>query len=236
MKKRILSLALVVIMIAIMLSSFTMAYFTDETPVATNTLTIGDVKIEQSEWTFDFDETTDALYDGSWKTFEDGLRLYPVDHASAEDRVATGQLWNKTVYAKNVSPSQDACYIRTIIAVERIVSANEWGAAVGLGFNQESCSYNVMPIVATIGDKTYDVYVCTEKDEQPIAYGKNLASLASVYLYKDVTQEEVAAAGDLEILVVSEAIQAAGLTHAEAMEALGVIDAQTAGSHFPPAA
>ena len=48
MKKRILSLALVVALVAIMLTSFTLAYFTD-TKEATNTFTVGNVKIELIE-------------------------------------------------------------------------------------------------------------------------------------------------------------------------------------------
>ena len=48
MRKKILSLALVVAMIAIMLTSFTMAYFTDN-HVETNTFTMGKVDIELTE-------------------------------------------------------------------------------------------------------------------------------------------------------------------------------------------
>ena len=48
MRKKILSLALVVAMIAIMLTSFTMAYFTDN-HVKTNTFTMGKVDIELTE-------------------------------------------------------------------------------------------------------------------------------------------------------------------------------------------
>lgn len=48
MKKKLISLALVVVMIAIMMTSFTMAYFTDEDS-KTNTFTTGDVQIEVRE-------------------------------------------------------------------------------------------------------------------------------------------------------------------------------------------
>ena len=45
MKKKIVSLALVVVMLAIMMTSFTMAYFTDEDS-KTDTFTTGDGQID----------------------------------------------------------------------------------------------------------------------------------------------------------------------------------------------
>lgn len=223
MKKRILSLALVVIMIAIMLSSFTMAYFTDEEQAA-NVMTIGNVQINVEERTYDH-------VNQKWVEFEnEALTLYPVKTDDHEARKATGQMWNKVV--RTFNESEDPAYIRTIIAVERIVSANEWGSAVGLGF---SCDFNVNPIVAEIDGVTYDVYVCTAVDKKPIENGKYLGSLQSVWLYDDVTQEEVKDAGNLEILVLSQGIQSAGLTHEAAMEALGEVNETNLNTWFEEA-
>lgn len=63
MKKRILSLALVVALVAIMLTSFTLAYFTDTTEAKSNVFTVGNVEIELSEpaWTT---EEAENVYPG----------------------------------------------------------------------------------------------------------------------------------------------------------------------------
>lgn len=85
MKKKIISLALVVVMLAIMMTSFTMAYFTDEDSKA-NTFTTGDVQIEVRE------ENADGT------PFTQNQELLP------------GELVNKYVYVDNKGPND--AYVR----------------------------------------------------------------------------------------------------------------------------
>lgn len=85
MKKKIVSLALVVVMLAIMMTSFTMAYFTDEDS-KTNTFTTGDVQIEVRE------ENADGT------PFTQDQELLP------------GVLVNKYVYVDNKGPND--AYVR----------------------------------------------------------------------------------------------------------------------------
>lgn len=218
MKKKVLAIVLCVAMLAIAIVGGTMAYFTDSEQV-TNTMVIGNVKIDIEERTYDYAGGT------GWNDFGTvPFKLYPVKTDDWNARMKTNQLHNKVVNTFNTSPSGDPVYIRTIIAVEHIDSNNQWNSAVGLGFDDNKCKYNVAPIVMNINDKVYDVYICTAADEKPIEKDASLQTLQSVWLYDNVTQAEVAAAENLEILVLSQGIQSAGLTHEAAMEALGEIN------------
>ena len=99
MKKKILTVALVLVLIAIMVSG-TLAYFTDNDEV-TNTFTIGSVKIEIYE--NDNATTSDTISLG---------KLTPVVKETPSDDVS---YINKVVDVKNIG-ANDA-YIRTHIAV-----------------------------------------------------------------------------------------------------------------------
>lgn len=238
MKKKILSLCLVLALAATAVVGGTLAYFTD-TEKATNVMTIGNVEINIEERTYDHDNST-------WKEFENGsLTLYPVDTGNWDAMVATGQGWNKVVRTFNTSSSQDDAYIRTIIAIEHIDSDNQWKSAVYAGFGTGTCDYNVVPYEYTIDGVEYDVYVCTAADDKPIAYKAYLPSLQSVALYANVTQDEVKDASDLQILVLSQGIQAEGFktasntdaeAHDAAMAALGEINETNVNEWFNEAA
>lgn len=85
MKKKIVSLAMAVVMLAIMMVSFTMAYFIDE-DTKTNTFTTGDVQIEVRE------------ENGDGTPFTQNQKILP------------GETVNKYVYVDNVG--ENAAYVR----------------------------------------------------------------------------------------------------------------------------
>lgn len=88
MKKKILTLALVVVMVAIMLTSFTLAYFTDTSAVAKNVMTVGNVAIKQTE------------------KFTQGATLMP----------GAANAIKKIVTVENTGSAP--VYVRTLIAIE----------------------------------------------------------------------------------------------------------------------
>lgn len=99
MKKKIISLCVVVVLLAIMVVGGTLAYFTD-TDAEVNTMTTGNVKIDQEEWEGE-DEDEDGIPDDPWEDDEDILPDVPID---------------KFVTVTNTG-SQDA-YLRTLFAFE----------------------------------------------------------------------------------------------------------------------
>lgn len=88
MKKKILSIALVVAMLAIAVIGGTLAYFTD-TDSAKNVMTIGNVSIIQNEQQREFD--ADGKYTGNLEDFADGKDIIPAVYYDAEGNVVTSK-------------------------------------------------------------------------------------------------------------------------------------------------
>lgn len=215
MKKKIVAMCATVALAALAVGG-TLAYFTD-TDKANNVMTIGNVEIDVVESGYNWAEEEWISYPDTGIP-ADTLKLFPVDHSDAEALKATNQSYNKVVDTKNTG--SEAAYIRTAIAVERVPYAGVWGSAVGLFFNK-ACDYPVMPQVVTIDGVEYDLYLCTETDGKAIEPEGYLRTLTGVFLYADVTNEEAAAADEnLDIKVFSQAIQAAGFDHDDAMAEL----------------
>lgn len=224
MKKKIVAMCATVA-IAAVAAGGTLAYFTD-IDKADNVMTIGNVAIDVKEKGYDWQDGKWVEYPDTGISVEEGLKLFPVDHADADALMTTNQSYNKVVDTYNTG-SEDA-YIRTIIAVERIPYTGVWGSAVGLFFDNNACDYNVMPVVCEIDGVEYDVYVCTAADGKPIAKDGYLRTLTGVFLYEDVTNEVAQLAnGSLDIKVISQGIQAAGF--ADEAAALAEFDAIEAG-------
>ena len=215
-KRKILTLAMALCMVAILAVGGTMAYFTDE-DAKTNTFTVGNVDIH-------IDET--MIEDGEEVPYEDH-ELHPVDQSKAP--------FNKMVYTVN-DGSEDA-YIRTFITCPYDMY---W--YLGLGFNSGSGSkvvtnedgtktYNITwkdVGVFTINGEETSVFLCEVADKCPIAAGDKVLSLTKVWLYSNVDNEQVEAFdladGAFKVEVASQAIQAEYLTYDEAMAQLGAID------------
>jgi len=236
MKKKILTLCLVVCLAATAIVGGTLAYFTDAEQ-AHNTMVIGNVEINIEEHVKNADGAYDPFVD-------DAFVLYPV----ANDTVYKdlNAHYNKVVRTFNTSPSKDAAYIRTIVLFEKndlldetyvgdgdsdipglhfaYVNAPGSGACVD-GFSSRGSKNNLLKDTVTVDGNEYWVVVFTDAEEKAIAYNDSLHTLNAVWMDKNITQEQIEGWGDkVDILVYSQGIQAYDLTHAEAMEALGEVD------------
>ena len=223
MKKKIISLCLVVALGATAVIGGTLAYFTD-TEKATNTMVIGNVEINIEEYAADGTPFVD-----------DEFTMYPIEE------VLGNELNNKVVKTFNTSPSEDAAYIRTFILFEQndilpsdFLSKNGITCACpdGLHFEHSDDSKNLCWGSVTVDGEKYWAYEFVAADGQPIAYGESLDTLTSVYMDDHITSDLIAGwqtkddegnitDNKVSILVFSQGIQATGLNHAEAMEALG---------------
>ncbi len=233
MKKKILSLCLVVILAATVVVGGTLAYFTDDEQ-ATNTMTIGNVQINIDE--FQKDE------EGNWEPFEDGdFTLYPVDWS-----VGTTYR-NKIAYTANVSSSKDDAYIRTIVLFEANdkltddFKGQSDCCVPGLHFNyfEDASATSIangktihgakttdLNLKVNIGGEDYWVVLFEEVSGKAVPYDEALFSLNGVFMDKNITSDQIDGWGTdgVDIIVFSQAIQATGLTYEQAMTELGTID------------
>ena len=218
MKKRIITISLVIALLATCFAG-TYAYLTDE-EVVHNTMTLGDVEINIEELSMDAN--------GVMKKFEnDAFMLYPIDETvNAVD-------YNKMVYTYNTSKSKDPVYIRNLVAFEDPMGI---GYSEGLLFYHDGYSSAEIIENVTINGQNYYVAVFVQRDGKAIEYGKYLPTVNGVWMHKNVTNEKMALYGDkIDILVFSQAIQSVGLTHEAAMAALGVLTAESVGKLFESA-
>lgn len=216
MKKKILTLCLVICLAATAVVGGTLAYFTDN-DAKTNTFTIGDVNIHIDEWMKEGDE---------WVPYEDEQHLSPITQAKAP--------FNKLV--ETVNDGSEPAYIRTFVTCPK-----DMYDYLGLGFNSgENATVqkndegkNMYPVVwkdigtFTINGEETSVFVCEYKGIVDV--GESVLSLTKVWLYENLTNEQVEAfqlaGGAFKVEVRSEAIQSANLTYEEAMAELGAMDA-----------
>ena len=209
-KKKILALCLIVCLLATAVVGGTLAYFTD-TDEATNTFTVGDVKIHIDEWM-----QNEA---GDWVEYTDNQKLAPIAQSKAP--------FNKLVETVN-DGSEDA-YIRTFITCP---AEDYWD--LGYGFNSGSTAVDMKrPNVSgdytmhylnkwtDIGKTVVDgkeVYIFMCEHYEAIPAGDSILSLTKVWVYDTVTNEDIGS--NFEVKVYSEAIQAENLTYDEAMASL----------------
>ena len=225
-KRKILLLAAVLVMVAVLGIGGTLAYFTDEA-TKTNTFTLGNVDIEIQEWMDpdieeDISKDDNVKDDWKWNEYEDH-ELWPTAQSKAR--------YNKVVDTYNTG-SEDA-YIRTYITCP----VDEWDD-LGLGFNsgkdavviENKNKQYAYPVTwkevggtFTINGKDCRVIVCEVDPEhnktQIVKAGESVISLTKVWLYESVDNGDVASSFDIN--VGSQAIQAMNLTYDEAMAALG---------------
>ena len=226
MKKKILSIALVVAMIAI-IAAGSFAYFTDK-DAQTNTFTVGNVKIDLFE---DFNTANLPLVPAVGKIDENGYAMF-------ENKI------EKEVYVENTGAEK--AYVRVQIAVpmienENIVANDGWQAPIRLGWSEFTCHqgqwnwgkelaandkpeglinsghqmnmYNVK-----IDGVWYCVYVGTyETALDPTQV--TLDAIDTVYMPPEITQEDIAyfdknAPGWNKVYVVAEAVQTEGFDDA----------------------
>lgn len=205
-KKKILTLALAAIVAVTAIAGASFAYLTD-TDKATNTFTIGNVKIEQYE------------KDRNGKDFVNGQKLLPIvgdyKEQGTEYHMGTNYI-DKIVTVKNTG--SEAAYIRTHIAIPAALddgaytydalanvlhwngaSANDtfgaanpsgsldndwyWGKSTATDWPGTAGDWNCYQ--TTVNNVKYNVYVATHGTA--VAAGKTTApSLFGLYLDKDV--------------------------------------------------
>lgn len=223
MKKKILAITLCVAMLAIMLVSGTLAYFTD-TDAATNVMTTGKVDIAQLE--------QQRKENGSLVDFVQDKPLMPmVDTRENKDAnpvvngyfdPAMNNVVDKIVTVKNEAESgavnQDA-YVRTILAFE---TQRHYAENSSTEFSDMHKIY-----IGVLGDFEYlDRYVTVDDVEYILAvkvYEEALepqevstASLKQIFLAPTANNEVATIFGDeYSILAVSQGTQVAGFDSAE---------------------
>ena len=218
MKKKIVSLALAVCLLAVAIVGGTLAYFTDyETDK--NVMTMGNIDIVQVE---QMRGENGALVD-----FTDGQILLPMggDPAWAADQVTINGGSFKVFASENVidkfvtveNNGNSAAYIRTIVALE---AGKTWDEAKNLWYNNIAVTDNSdgQQIVCEDNDLfveidgTYYIIVVYTYTDALVAGDVSEASLTGVGLYKDTTKEDMANfGGDYEVLVITQAVQAADM-------------------------
>ena len=227
--KNILLSGLSLALVAALAIGGTLAYLQDNDSDV-NVMTLGNVSIEQIEQEWNAGET--ALQD-----FTQAKPLYPyvgnlgwentTDNGGAYRRFTMNNVVDKYVSVKNTGKSD--AYVRTIIALEMgDFSYADLGKIIGASTNNYNGSEFQFPgawdwtddFVAEIDGKNYNIMVAVHKDA--IEPGETtIPSLLQVYMNKDATNEDCEKIdgngnGTYDILVVSQAVQAAGFDSADA--------------------
>lgn len=235
MKKKIVSLCLVVALAATAVIGGTLAYFTDSEQ-ATNVMTIGSVKIKQIE--------QERNEKGELVPFTQAKPAFPavgkiewaektVTVGGTEHKVFNEGLKNvvdKFITVENVGKSD--AYVRTIVAIE----APGYDAKNLIHVNVNNTNGVKMTSWAgvEIGGVEY-VYAVFTYDEALAPGAISAPSLAQIFLDAKTTNEDVAALGDTwEVLALSQAVQKEGFDDpATALnEAFGDATAQNVASWF----
>ena len=236
MKKKIISLCLVVALVATAIAGATLAYFTD-TDYAKNVMVTGNVSIVQNET------------DRNGKVFEQNQDLFPAVYLDAEgnpvayDELAGGPaVDNKTEFTagklygddviKNAidkvitvtNDGSEAAYVRTYVLVPNIEDKNTDYTIMHYLYNGNTEAVKLWAVKGNVeveGAKgTYSVWQFTYQ-EPLAANATSEPSLLQFWLDPKTTKEEVAKYGDaLNIYAFSQAVQAEGFDSAdEALEA-----------------
>ena len=192
--KKILSIALVVVLLAGIAVSGTMAYLQD-TDSDVNVMTLGNVDIEQIE--------EQLAADGASKEpFVQGKDFYP------------GTEISKIVSVKNTGKSD--AYFRTLIAFEDIPDSETFD--ISFGFTDTAYTivpWGGKPVAIEIDGVSYVVYEFIHKTALPAGEISD-SSLYEVNMANTATNEDMEALGDTyDILVLSQAVQTAGFDKAE---------------------
>ena len=211
--KKILALCLVVVLAVTAVTGATLAYFTDK-DAKTNTFTLGGVAIHIDE----------KVHDGEkWEINETG------DFGKLEPGVTT--YMNKAIFTYN---DEDDAYIRNYVAIEDpnedAADESVWNInyqnATQTWTDPDETRYGV-EITARlenvkINGRNFDIYVFDVIDGEVVKKGElnHVLSMTSFNLDEDFTNEDAEKFGKIEVYTFSEAIQAAGLTHADAMAKL----------------
>lgn len=193
MKKKILSLALVIALIAIMVSG-TLAYFTAEDEV-TNTFTVGSVEIEVVE------------------DFEKPETMIPVVTVDESDP----NYVNKDARVKN--NGKNAAYVQMYVAIPKAL--DDVGAFIVVDANTGDWTTRASAGTAVFEDVTYNVYLYRyTKELAPGAETSNVITAAYMapqldyqdgkFVMNGTVIEDYTPGESIDIYVAAQAIQAEG--------------------------
>ena len=227
MKKKITAIFLCVALVAIAVVGASLAYFTD-TDKATNTFTVGGVKIDLHE------ANKDGDVDEKYQEWLKDQVLMPGDNST--NTVA------KRVYVENTGKSDS--YVRVHIAIPSVLDNAQpdfdasknllhfnadptsyvegkwnWGTKVVEGrdgFTAKGDTWNCY--TTKVDDIDYNVYVVTYETKLA-PKDVTLDAMHQVYLYKDVTAADIEKANEVlgeewKVLVFAEGGQVDGFTDA----------------------
>ena len=215
--KKVLTIALALLLLITVVGSGTLAYFTD-TEDAVNVIASGNIQILQHEWvrsTQDGQYTDDLI---SISVRQDATRLFPAPEAGYKDTVINGQTYplrdaaaacyaDKIITVENVGDND--AYVRTFIAVptgsvpsssplddnwlhwdsNRTDSSWHWGLnASAPSWPTATDGWHLLDDTV-IGDQIYDIYVTTYTEVLPVGE-TTPPSLLGYYLDGNVDQDE----------------------------------------------
>ena len=241
--KKIIAMALALVLVAGLSIGGTVAYLQDDDSQK-NTMTLGNVEIEQLEYQRAENIAYNATaIDGSLVAFEQNQCLYPAVPAKDAERPYTAEatdlfefgpytssgttacgLWNdaklsnqmdKFVFVKNTGKSD--CYYRTIIAFE---------CPEGMEYSQGSdkefmMNANQSQSLAWTGGDYWTIsgtryYIAVATYNKVLSAGKtSIPTLLQVVMTHNATNEDMKLLGDTyDILVLSQAVQTAGFADA----------------------
>ena len=211
-KKKILAVAIAAIMILIALASVSLAYLQD-TDYDQNTMTVGNVKIEQIEQQRDgngnlvpFKDNNNkkllpATCDPAWSNESININgkecLLFVSNVNPIDKIVT---------VNNIG-SEDA-YVRTLVAFENTDTIAD--RLIHFSHNMTHWTMEELSAKITINNKQYVLLTFTYNTA--LAAGDNSTpNLIQIFLDKSATNEDMAnLANGYDILVLSQAVQSAG--------------------------
>ena len=241
MKKKVLSVCLVVVIAVMAIAGASLAYLTDDDS-ARNVMTIGNLDIDQNE-----KQISDVT--GEMEDFQQNKTLVPAvvtgevtkDNIITTDETTGEKVFNsaiKNVVDKFVSVTNNgnqSAFIRTIIAFEGTYETHENYIGVN-GTYDYVTDENGDVVEITLNGVTDCLAVCVYKE--PVAANTTKeTSLRQIYLASEATNSVVAGFGvTYDILVISQAVQVAGFEELGAEYALntafGEITATTAAAWF----
>lgn len=247
MKKKILSIALVVAMIAI-IAAGSFAYFTD-TKSAENTFTVGNVKIQLLESSLHRENAgvangqtsdselwsdVDMLGSGNTNKYKAGDSFYTDDQIKDDAKVykcdgvklAPGESYHKMPYVLNTGSNDAYIRIRVMFpaALDTAILNSSMYTQTALNKGEFTMDYKTS---VDRGGITYNVYEFTRVE--PLAPNEMTYwnVWGTVHMDSDVTNAEIenlVPNGKYNVLVEADAIQAEGF--ADAAAAFAAFDAQ----------
>ena len=250
MKKRLIASVTCLCLLLIMLLSSTLAWFTDQTEVTKNTMTVGNISIKQLE---QYRDETGTLK--LWHP-KNGVSYVP-DLWPAVPNYATGKLesvqfgingqqyslynQDQKVINKIVSVDNESSYpafVRTVFAFEMLKTETGWENPLETGdvilnvngqIEWPGAMIKIDDVVYVVGVYTYQNALDAETRSAP--------SLLQFYLNQTVGNEFITAVGtEYDILVLSQAVQTAGFENYGANGALntsfGEVNAANAARWF----